>query len=47
MNAEKLVVLVANVIAMKRDEQSDDYYRALCKALSSDPLSDSADDSNN
>ena len=45
-NAEKLIVSLAKAKAMKRDEQSDDDYRALCKALSSDPLSDSDDEDN-
>ena len=43
-NAEKLIVSLANAKAMKREQQSDEDYRALCKALSSDPLSDSDDE---
>ena len=43
-NAEKLIVSLAKAKAMKRDEQSEEDYRALCKALSSDPLREDADE---
>ena len=44
-NAEKLIVSLANAKAMKREQQSEEDYRALCKALGSDPLSEDDDDS--
>ena len=43
-NAEQLIVALAKAKALKKEEQSAEDYRALCKALSSDPLSDDEED---
>ena len=37
-NAEKLITTLAKAKAMKYEEQSDEDYRALCKALSCNPI---------
>ena len=42
-NAEKLITTLAKAKAMKSEEQSDEDYRALCKALSCNPI-DGGDD---
>ena len=43
-NAEKLITTLAKAKAMKYEEQSDEDYRALCKALSCNPIDGGDDD---
>ena len=42
-NAEKLITALAKAKAMKQEEQSEEDYRALCKALSSNPIEEEED----
>ena len=42
-NAEKLITALAKAKAMKQEEQSEEDYRALCKALSSNPIEEEDD----